>query len=473
MYTLPKIWVGRIQKYWDKFMPTDFPKSSSEFSLKFSSAEAKDAVVEFESKLGTEESTVLDFLPENTFVTSYIGTYDVTGTPDELTLLSPEKVTSDNVIALHYVEDTDTWEKVEDISVVDGYVWGTLESFSPIAIVQYAKEIHLENSVSVVKNLPCVVCEGNPVQVKVNDNNDIVVVNPSTGKEIEITATNTMVVGGSIDGTPIKSTSIAVTGVPSSTKFRGIISGSVYYNAEDPTASTTVDSINVSIKDSNIVLLTGSSGAVRTKKLTYNIENATFRSHLASGESIAVNGKDVNKANPTFASPAWLKECVMNIKNAKTYVFYGSGNTGYFYVDSVNLNIDGFTTYSSHDYFCVAGSNGYTRDVNASITNSKLRHISNTNRGGVGSVNLKVSNSSVDEFYIGGDNSEGDVDGTIDNVKINVNAGDGVYNFKLGVNGKENISADNVDSVKVSRNAGVVNVDDEVLTALGDKYIIK
>ena len=203
MYALPKIWVGRIQKYWDKFMPTDFPKSSSEFSLKFSSAEAKDAVVEFESKLGTEESTVLDFLPENTFVTSYIGTYDVTGTPDELTLLSPEKVTSDNVIALHYVEDTDTWEKVEDISVVDGYVWGTLESFSPIAIVQYAKEIHLENSVSVVKNLPCVVCEGNPVQVKVNDNNDIVVVNPGTGKEIEITATNTMVVGGSIDGTPI------------------------------------------------------------------------------------------------------------------------------------------------------------------------------------------------------------------------------------------------------------------------------
>ena len=38
-YKLPKIWMGRIQKYWDKFIPKGFPVSSSKFSLKYETEE--------------------------------------------------------------------------------------------------------------------------------------------------------------------------------------------------------------------------------------------------------------------------------------------------------------------------------------------------------------------------------------------------------------------------------------------------
>jgi hypothetical protein len=43
-YTLPKIWQGRIQKYWDKIMPTGYPVSDSTFELKFDSEEVTAAV---------------------------------------------------------------------------------------------------------------------------------------------------------------------------------------------------------------------------------------------------------------------------------------------------------------------------------------------------------------------------------------------------------------------------------------------
>ena len=41
-YKLPKIWMGRIQKYWDKFIPKGFPVSSSKFSLKYETEEIKE-----------------------------------------------------------------------------------------------------------------------------------------------------------------------------------------------------------------------------------------------------------------------------------------------------------------------------------------------------------------------------------------------------------------------------------------------
>ena len=51
---LPKLLLGRIQKYWDRIMPADYPYSSSEFSLKFDTDEIKAAVEKFENELETE-----------------------------------------------------------------------------------------------------------------------------------------------------------------------------------------------------------------------------------------------------------------------------------------------------------------------------------------------------------------------------------------------------------------------------------
>ena len=80
-YSLPKVWLGRIQKYWDKIMPADFPHSSSEFSFKFDSEKTTEAVNKFNNEFGTEESVVNTLIPEGNFVSNYLGVYNVTGTP--------------------------------------------------------------------------------------------------------------------------------------------------------------------------------------------------------------------------------------------------------------------------------------------------------------------------------------------------------------------------------------------------------
>ena len=98
-YRLPKIWLGRIQKYWDKIMPNDYPVSDSVFALKFDTEEITAAVVKIEEEIGKPESVVTEVIPEGNVLSEYVGTYDVKGTPGVFTLLSPEKVTTDKVVA--------------------------------------------------------------------------------------------------------------------------------------------------------------------------------------------------------------------------------------------------------------------------------------------------------------------------------------------------------------------------------------
>ena len=141
-YSLPKLWLARIPDIWDRHMPANYPVSSSEFSLSFGDEETRNAVIEMEHNLGTDESIITEeILPENCVMTGYVGTYDVLAESGVETLLSPERVDTDNVIAMHYAvtdgEENGEWVQIEDIEVRDGYVWGTLTDFSPIAIFTY------------------------------------------------------------------------------------------------------------------------------------------------------------------------------------------------------------------------------------------------------------------------------------------------------------------------------------------------
>ena len=124
-YSLPKIWAARIQKYWAKILPTDYPKSSSSFNTSFS-AEDKPLVDKMEEDLGTESSILVDVVEEGFYPSNYFGTWDVEGEAGELTLLSPEPVDLDggSLIAMHL--NGETWEQIEDAQIIDGYAWGTL-----------------------------------------------------------------------------------------------------------------------------------------------------------------------------------------------------------------------------------------------------------------------------------------------------------------------------------------------------------
>ena len=77
-YSLPKLWLARIPEIWDRTLPANFPKSSSEFSLSYGKQEILDAVMEMEANLGTDESIIDSVVPEGSVCSGYLGTYDVT-----------------------------------------------------------------------------------------------------------------------------------------------------------------------------------------------------------------------------------------------------------------------------------------------------------------------------------------------------------------------------------------------------------
>ena len=467
-YSLPKVWLGRIQKYWDKIMPADFPHSSSEFSFKFDSEKTTEAVNKFNNEFGTEESVVNTLIPEGNFVSNYFGVYNVTGTPGELTLLSPEKIdTNDNITVLHYVEEDDQWNVVEDAQIIDGYVWGTLEAFSPIAIVASRKEIHLETEVAGITGITSfIVCEGNPVKVIMKDSEEYIV-NLASGYELAVPL-KSYLIGGSIDGRYIESTSITLKNIYSSKYISMIYGGSVFNNQDPEVAPAKVGTINVNLYKSAVGALTGSTGAVRTEQVNYTLIDSVAN-WVACGASFS----KVNSSTPDFASRSWTKNVKYNIKNTNIGLLFCGQNNEYHYVDNTECILDG----GKIDYLISGGSNARTNKSVIDAKNAKIGIYQSTNRGNVASAAATFRDCIVDNLFIGGDTTDKTVTGTTGHLKIEINAGSGKYNI---VNGTENgalLTRDQikkiVEYVKVSRNAGEVTISDEFKALLGDKYIVK
>lgn len=468
-YSLPKIWAGRIQKYWDKIMPSGFPKSESTFALKFDTPEITSAVTKFENEIGTTESVANKFAPAGTVVSDYVGTYDVKGTPGVLTLLSPEKVDCDNIIALHLPESGE-WEVVEDAHVVDGYVWGTLSSFSPIALVTYRKDIHKE-TLSAPSAGNYIVCEGNTVRIITNNEGKIILKSESTGTEIELTE-KTFIIGGSIDGSPIKKTNITVVGVENASIVNKIYAGSYCWNIEDDKESAVVENANVKVYDSKIGCITGSSGTVHTMNLNMILKNVTT-SWIGAGESWNTALKrDCNKANCSYASKAWLRTATIELENVQSGLTYVGGNTGYYFVD----NTHGIISGGKHDWLVSSGSNGYTNESIIDVSDVEATNFQSVNRGFINKAIINAAGCKVKNVFIGGEDDKS-ADGTAYSVRYNISAKeDDSYNIRVGYAKAVKLTADDikevVDVVKVSRSANVT-ISDEDIKLLGDKYVIK
>lgn len=471
-YTLPKIWQQRIPKYWDKYMPANYPKSSSEFSFKFDTAEETAAVQTFEEQLGTEESVVPELIGETNFMSNYFGTYDVKGEAGELTLLSPEKIETDDAIMVLHLED-DEWKVVEDAQLIDGYVWGTLESFSPVAIISFKRDIE-ENTTSWTKNdAACIVANGNPIRVYTDDEEAIQVENLASGKKIALGSTN-IIIGGSIDGTKVDTTSISVVGVENASL--GFYTGSCCYidqeNEDDPLIITTNKSTSIEVIDSKIRAITGQGGRVRNELLNITVKNSSVSSHIACGESYNTKkNKDENSADGKdlgFGSNGWCKKAVINLDGASTQLLFTGGNTGYTYTHETELTIKD----SKIDYCIGGGSNGKTDDVKMNITGMTSQIFQTNNRGFVGGVSAKIDDSTIDNLFVFGDATDATVTGiTSGPVAIDINKG--TYAIKIGTQGGSTATdADPVKFVKYSRSADVT-VDADTAAILGSKLISK
>ena len=240
---LPKLWLQYIQKYWEKKIPTDYPESSSEFSFIYTEEE-KDAIEEMEKNLDTEESIISpEVVPEHSAVWTYVGTYNVTGTAGERTLLCPQQIpdTAVGAACYHYDDESGEWNLIEGTEVVDGYVWGTLESFSPICTVTFRRDSYVDDSQAQFKG-PVYVCNGVPTKVYKED--DKIIAESMYGKKTEIDSTY-YVIGGTYDGTSVDSTSLYVECVT----LKKVVGGSYYFGDKKTSFKNHINTIKMTLKD--------------------------------------------------------------------------------------------------------------------------------------------------------------------------------------------------------------------------------
>lgn len=465
-YTLPKIWMGRVEKYWTPVVPLPgtYPSTQSKFSVKYESAEITEAVHDMEESIGTEDCPVNAMVPENCYVSNYVGTYDVSGPVDEPTLLSPNPVNTGNVVVMHYIDDE--WVQVEDVEVRSGFVYGTLTSFSPIAIFEYAKDIHFDESThSVAGATKLLVCEGNPVKVyRDAADGKTYVASLSSGTKIELTE-KVYIVGGSTDGSYIAKTSIVVENLVTNALAGKIIGGSVYTEKE---GIAEVGEVNVTTIASPVTgCLTGSYGAVRTKKVNFDLHD-TILAWLGCGEGFA----GVDQENPDFGSRAWCGEVNMNLINVKCGLTFLGQNCEYYYVDKTTGYVEG----GKHDYLIMGGSNSRTNKSTITVKNAKVGIFQTTNRGNVADCDAKFENCNIDHLYVGGDASDSTVTGTTTKLKYDIKGAEGSYHFEIGTEAGALITADDakriVDSIKISRSLKATFADG-LIDILGDKLIIK
>ena len=482
-YTLPKIWRGRIKKYWDPTLPPQaMIPASSKFSLLFDTAEEKAAVETFKEELGTDDSVVNEFIPEGNFLAGASNVYDVKGEYGVKTVLSPEKVTSeDPFIVLHYDGE---WKAIEDVELVDGYIWGVIpepnessaeggvvegsgEGFSPIAVVFYRRDMKCVEGATAITDFNYIVGNGNPLQISVDDNNDIIVKNLSSGSTINVTEKNVArIFGGSDDGSNCDSTFISVDGVNSETLV--IHAGSLFYDGENKTSSKIGTAV---VKSTNSTLrgITGGYGMCRINSLSVDIDN-TKAFYVASGQTtITKTGKDANESLEaiSMASPAWVENAKCNISNSEITWYYTGGNSGYSYTVNADCSIVDSTITGG---IACGGSNGRSDNVNISLDNTTSASYESANRGIIKNVFAKIKDCNIPVIAILADD-DSTATGIVEKVTIDMDYVKG--KIIVGRNGGElATNADAIEYVKVSRSADYT-IDKADLDILGDKFITK
>lgn len=461
-----------IEKYWTREVPDDYPIDADvEFDTQYDTIEEYEAVKEMESQLGTEESIVTEFIPEDNYVSDYLGTYNVFRIDEDSTgpvLLSPNRIPDNvGVIAMHYNDGT--WENVEDVEVVDGYAYGTLDSLSPVSVFLTKKDIEVKEGY-LWKGMIAVYANGNPIRVYTNEDNKGIIQNKVTGKEYEITSTETVLFGGSSDGTVIDECNISVeAGEYPSLDIKG--------GSQSPEVQTTNKLIKITAKDAKLGCISGAAGKVHVDELIINMKNVEL-AWFGAGESytyLASGNKDANAGltpdTVDLNAPYWCKKVTIKAENVKTTLAYASANTGMSYTKEVKMDIVG----GEIAYMLFCGSNGRTGSVTGSVSGGCVGQIFQTNnRGIVESVNVSIDDSDIQNLFITGDATDSTVTGVTKAVSLDI--GKGTYALKLGTQGGVELTqeeaTDVVGKIKYSRSANMT-FDENVKSVLGDKLVLK
>ena len=471
---LPKVWLQKIPGFGELKIPADYPESSSEFSLDFSQEDA-DAVRTMEENLSTEESIITsDMIPENDALGNYLGTFDVTGEAGVETLLSPIKVAdnTNGVIAMHYNKESAEWNQIEDAHVAeDGYVYGTVESFSPIAVFTIRRDTYIDTSKYCSSVDKALICNGIPVYIHLDEEGNPVA-EDGYGKVIDITGVG-QVIGGTIDGSDLDSTSITIDGVNT---ISGVRAGS-FSEDLDNVAHVKKAIVNIRNVENRGLGITGGYFGSITDEFTLNVENSTY-SWSGAGESIwqqAPAGKEKESGTGDPLSKGRTKKFIFNAKNSKAVLVFLGCNCGLTYNDANECNVDG----CDFQYLISGGSNGGTGTSVVNVTNSKIGIYQTNNRGYITLLDKATfTDCEIEHLFIAGDSTDATVTGVTKHVNDIEVLGESNVVFYVGTQNGQLIASNDeldelVDSIIVERNSTYTFGDQNGATLFGDMIRIK
>ena len=458
---LPKLWPEVIRRWWDVKVPDNYPTDTGvDFTLDF--GDNKDAVTAMEATLDTESPVVAPYVPENTFVQEYVGTFEAEGEGGEQILLSPVKINANAAVDLHYNADNDTCENIENVNVVNGYVYGDLATLSPIAVFAIRDDIELATN---LEGINVVAGKGNPVKVYMEDDK-VIAANVNSGTKIDITSVSPVfVIGGTYDGSDVEVASVSVDGVTHN-KLR-VYCGSIGTDDKVPN----VGLAKAYVINSTIDGVSGSYYKAHTKKVEITIKDCDIKNHIAGGQSMyhGSKNKDGNAVGILDNTADWITDEVeMNIENTKTYIFYAAGASGLTYTKKAVANVKN----CEFQWTCCGGSNGLTDEAKLVIDGGNFMEISNANRGKVKSATTILKNvTTTNGICITGD-PDSTTTGTVDEVRYDIGSGCS-SKVVLGYVGGEELKDNSiVKYVKYSRSADL-DFAANVKEVLGEKLKMK
>ena len=451
---LPKCILARIDKYWYPTLPIDYPASSSSFA--FTEGDDKVAMIDMESKLGTEDSIISpDDIPEKEALGAYLGTYDVEGEAGELTLLSPNKLPESAVgaLAYHYDSENDTWTPIEEVEVIDGYVWGTVEQFSPIAVFSLTKTIYL---IPAADELPgqsgnVLVCNGIPTRIYRNVEDKMVAEAGAIVVELE---DNDSVVGGSIDGTDVESTNVSVL---EGAKINYLIGGSWITSKESKNHTKVV---NLTVDKAEVGMLVGSGIWNCVDEVNITCTNSKVTRGMGAQQT-HLKGKAANKtladSDLGLGANQWVKKANIVAKNSEIAVLYSGGLNGHCCTLDAEMVADGCKC----EYLCNGQSNGTIYNTKSTISNCEITYFNDNNRGHYGDGKVIFNGGNVIEnCFIFCDNDPNvemaDVRGKI---YMDIHSGDKMNLYVGSISNQEVTTADEaakyIDTLKASRDVDI------------------
>lgn len=467
---LPWIKEAIIPEYWYKRIPSNYPASSSTFSFIMTEAE-KEAVKEMEENIYTEESIISpEVIPEHSAIGTYLGTFDVTGEAGVETLLSPVRVPSTvtGVAAYHYNEEEDAWTQIESAELKDGYVWGTLDEFSPIAVFTFRRDSYIsENDPGFKKNV--FVCAG--IYTKIyKDDEDKIIAEDGYGKKTELSE-DMIVVGGCIDGSSLDSTDLYI---GEGVKLLKVAGGSYCMSKED-TFKNHVGKIKLVCEGAEFTqAITGAGVWCSADEVYIEVKNVKA-SGLGCQEAYR-QGMDSNKtledAMKGLAANQWVKHSKIVVKDSDIQVLYCAGNNGYSYTKDAEIEVDGGT----YEWYCTGQSNGRVDNSTAKVANANIHYFNHNNRGSYGSGKSIMKGCTIEEGYVFADPTEESADVT-GKVAVDFDAECVVNNYCVGrivntVVADHETAKKYIEYVKASRDAQITYTNNAV-EILGDLLAIK